>query len=342
VTPAARQAITTAAALLAVAAVPPARAYDDWARDFRLGAWAGFGVSADFSLAGSVPVAGAIGPTGVPGRDHTYDDGFVRVDGTGNAGGLTSAWGYNDASQAVGDTLLFRGTTAFSATDASRRDAGPQWGLDMAYGGTLARWGRARIGADFGFGLLPVDIRDSRTINGTARRSVHAFETGGIVLPAPGYVGPSSGIGPLIRDVASPRPDETMATTIRGTRSIDAWVYNLRLGPRAYFEIARDWALAGSAGFAAGIVVGDHFFDETVSAGPSSSARNTGRIGKTEAAYGGYADLTLYYHVSDEADLYVGARWMTMGDVRFEDANRSARLRMDNGVQLLLGIRWPF
>jgi hypothetical protein len=42
------------------------------------------------------------------GVDHFYDDGYVRVDATGNAGGQTWFWGYDTASQVQGDTIIFR------------------------------------------------------------------------------------------------------------------------------------------------------------------------------------------------------------------------------------------
>jgi hypothetical protein len=41
------------------------------------------------------------------GVDHFYDDGYVRVDATGNAGGQTWFWGYEHASQIQGDTIVF-------------------------------------------------------------------------------------------------------------------------------------------------------------------------------------------------------------------------------------------
>jgi hypothetical protein len=40
-----------------------------------------------------------------------YDDGFVFVDSSGNAGGFTWFWGYQNASQIQGDFLVFHGRT---------------------------------------------------------------------------------------------------------------------------------------------------------------------------------------------------------------------------------------
>src|SRR5688500_15228052 len=44
-------------------------------------------------------------PTGGP--NDTSGAGYVRRDRSGNAGGLPGNWGYNDASQAVGDAIEY-------------------------------------------------------------------------------------------------------------------------------------------------------------------------------------------------------------------------------------------
>ena len=50
--------------------------------------------------------------------------------------------------------------TSFSPTsETDAEESGSAFlGFDMAYGGNLWNWGRARIGWDLGFGLLPISI----------------------------------------------------------------------------------------------------------------------------------------------------------------------------------------
>src|SRR6185312_14826186 len=63
----------------------------DWTRHFRIGALAGLNIKADFKTTGTFAAA-----SGTPG---VYDDGYVLTDSTGNSGGLTGNWGYQNASQ---------------------------------------------------------------------------------------------------------------------------------------------------------------------------------------------------------------------------------------------------
>lgn len=320
-----------------------ALAYEDWTRNFRLGAWAGLNIGADFSLSGSVPLNGAnAGQAGVGGINHVYDDGYVRVDDTGNAQGVTSYWGYQNASQLSGNTLTLRSSRSFTGTDAGGKDGGPQLGLDMAYGGLWYNWGSwGRLNLEFGFGLMPIDIKDSRSTPGVFNRTVHSFNTGGILMPQAPYSGGSSGLGPVIGDVATALPDETIPGQLNGVHQIDAWLYNLRLGPQYYQDIGKKWAFSVGAGFATGIVVGSYAFDETISIGGTTGARNIGKIGKTDFLFGAYANALIYYHVIPDADLYVGVQWMTLGDSRFADSNREASLKLGSGLQILMGINWP-
>jgi len=332
-----------ALAALALVAAPRGQAYDDWMRNLRVGAWIAFGVNADFSLSGSVPVSGVNpGATGVHGVDHVYDNGFVRVDQTRNAQGYTSNWGYQDASQLSGSDLVYRATRSFTTADFERKEGGPQVGLDVAYGWTLGFWGSTRIGVEFGFGLLPIDLSDSRTLTGSLHRTVHSFDTGGILLPQAPYSGGASGVGPVIRDVATALPDETVAGEVRGSRVIDAWLYDLRLGPQLYRELGGRWAVSGGAGGTLGIVAGEYRFNERVVVEGIPGASNTGGIGRTAVNWGAYANAMLLFHTNPEADFYIGVQWMTLGETRFGDGNREGRLRMGSSLQVITGISWPF
>ena len=127
---------------------------DDWTRHFRIGALVGMNISANFSMNGTFNISGNNPAQGI------YDDGYVRVDNTGNAFGQTGYWGYDNASQLNGTTLTMSAATSFSATGKAKEDGGPLPGFEMAYGGNLWYWKHARVGWELGFGLLPINITD--------------------------------------------------------------------------------------------------------------------------------------------------------------------------------------
>ena len=146
----------------------------DWARQFRLGMQIAFNIKADFSLNGQFPISGhEVGPLGVSGADHSYDDGYVRVDQTGNAQGYTSFWGYNNASQydPATQTLSLHSARSFSYSGTAAR-ATSRVGLDVAYGGiSSAGPDTESDGVDFGW--LPIVITDRSSLSSVFQRTVH-------------------------------------------------------------------------------------------------------------------------------------------------------------------------
>src|SRR5439155_26993787 len=164
-----------------------ATAADDWTRNFRIGMTLGLNVHADFKMGGTFALSGKDpGPMGVSGANHEFDDGYVRVDETGNAQGLTSYWGYQNVSQydAGAQTLTFHTATSLCTTGTSvQRDDTPYIGFDMAYGGHITRWGRARVGWEFGVGILPISIKDTRNLPATFENANSTFDVPAGVTP---------------------------------------------------------------------------------------------------------------------------------------------------------------
>ncbi len=301
-------------------------------------------IKAQFSMSGNFAVSGSnVGPTNNPAADHFYDDGYVRVDQTTNAQGYTSFWGYRNTNQFNGGQVLMHGSTGFNLNDSgTKEDGGPQVGFDMAYGGDITRWGRAKVGWELGFSWLPIDIKDKRPLSADFTRVVHSYSSAGIDPPTPPYNGGESGIGPTIGSTATDAGTETSPGTLTGSRSIDVSMFNLRLGPTLHWDLGRHFAVEVSAGGAIGIFTGDYEFNETIVFNDGSQAVNQGRIDMSEVTYGGYASAVFLYHTIENADIYVGAQFMTLGDVNVSGMGRQAQLQMGQGVYLSAGINWPF
>jgi len=325
--------------------VPPEPLHD-WPRHFRVGALLGINLKAEFSMGGDFTVSGSQpGAPGQPAVDHAYDDGYVRVDDTGNAQGYTSYWGYQNAAQydPVAQTLTFHSAESFTASESAEGDDSPYLGLDVAYGGTIVRRGRTQIGWEFGFGFLPVAIEDKQPVDAFINRAVHTFSTGGILLPTAPYQGGSSGVGPSIPDVATALPDgDATPGTITGSRTLDVSLYVIRLGPQFHWELHPRWAVSLSAGPAVGYVDGDLKFDESIVSPDGGSASNRGHTGGSDFVFGGYVGATLLFHAEEHGDFYVGVQYMPLGSATISGGGREARLDLSGGVYFSAGINWPF
>lgn len=295
-------------------------------------------IRANFKMSGTFNISGSDPSSGI------YDDGYVRVDNTGDAGGQTSYWGYNSASQLSGSTLTMHSTKSFSASGGASDDASPYLGLDLAYGDSYWYWGGAKIGWEFGFGLLPIHIADNQPMAATVNRSVFSFNTGGIVVPTAPYNGGPSGIGPTISDAATQLPDDTVPGTVTGTRALDVMLFTARLGPSLYWDFGRHVGLYASAGPAIGFVSGELDYDETILAADGGSAHNSGHVSGGGLTFGGYVNATLVYHFVDEAaaDIYIGAQYMPMTGATISGGGREGRLDLGGQLYLTFGINWPF
>ncbi len=315
---------------------------EDWTRHFRLGALAGFNIGASFHEAGVFNVSGNNVASGI------YDDGYVLVDQTGNAGGYTSYWGYNQSSQynAAAQTLTLHSAASFTTAGSANVDGGIFPGFDLAYGDNYWYWKHARVGWELGFGLLPVSISDSHALAATINQTAYAFDTGGILMPGAPYQGGPSGQGPLLNAAGKPLsgPSSPPLGTVTGSRTLEVMLYTIRLGPTFYWDLTDRVGMSLGGGPAMGIVSGEYRYSETIVTG-ANSAQNSGHFGATDMVYGAYVNGTLLYHVQDagrNADIYIGIQYMPLGKAGFSGPGRTGQLNLDGQIYLSAGISWPF
>jgi hypothetical protein len=307
---------------------------DDWTRHFRVGGMVGLNIKADFRLE-----SGAINISGNPaGR---YGDGYVLVDQTGNAQGYTSNWGYDNASQYDGQSLTMHSASSFSTAGFKETsdDTAPP-GFDMAYGGNLWKWGRTRLGWEFGFGLMPINISDTPSLAGEVTQSSYTFDTGGIIVPDAPYQGGPSG-GPVIHDTYT-GSDTTMSPgSITDTETLDVNLYSFRLGPSAYWDVSRYVGVSVGAGPALGLVSGSLDYNQKITAN-GVTTRNKGHIDGTELIYGGYVNASAMFHLVENGDIYLGVQYMPMTEANFSGQGHKASLQLNGQVLLSVGFSWPF
>ncbi len=316
---------------------------DDWTRHFRIGAMVGMNISANFSAKGPF-----INPNP---QNGIFSDGYVRSDGKGDRTGF---WGYNTGNNnatpgnpsqydAVNQTMSMHAISAYSPVSGgnAKEDGSAFPGFDLAYGGNLWDWGQARIGWEFGFGLLPISITSRQTMTATVTNSTYMFDTTGVIIDDAPYYGTFGGEGgstlPLKPFLTTSVPGGT--ETITGSYELDAVLFTFRLGPSVYWDLNEDLGLSAGAGPALGLVTGRLKFNETVGA---STPPIHGEVDGTDVVYGGYVNATLLYHVQENGDLYLGVQYMSLGDASISGGGREGRLNLGGQVYIMAGINWPF
>lgn len=341
--------------LSALAMAATARAQEDWTRHFRIGMSFGMNMKTDFRTSGSFPVSGVSVGQAVPGQNHVYDDGFVKLDDTGNSvpnpeglpdpqgNRVTTNWGYENASQydSAAQTLTFHGTSSYSTANFSSRNDAPQLGFDMAYGGTFRRWERLAIGGEFGFNWTPFDSKDRRALSATLNQVEDVYSTGATTIPGAPYSGGFNSAGRPVIDDNPTRSVMTTPGTITGSRGLEADMFQFRIGPLIRWEMAPRWTLNGSVGGALALVDANYVFDEIISSG-TTTAPNKGKFGDLETVYGGYAGAVVMYDSGHFWEAYLGAHFLTMSDAEVTSPGRSARIDFSAAIFLTAGINWSF
>jgi hypothetical protein len=324
-------------ALVALAPVAQAQYDPDWQWHVRAGALIGLNIKANFSSSGVFNLSENLPP-------GTYDDGYVRTDQTGNAAGLTSYWGYQNASQvdAANHTLLMHQSTTFPVTTSGSGSDSPYVGGELAGGGNFWRHEQWRAGWEVGFGALPISIRNEQTLPVNVTRNTFAFDTGNIVVPTAPYNGGPSGIGPLINATGLLTGSEVQAGTFTGTQTLDATIVTVRLGPTLFWDVSRYLGLQAGLGPAIGIIPGNLKFDDTIQLPDGTAPHNSGKVSSTKTAFGGYVNAIATVHVMKNADIYFGAQYLPLGNVNFGGSGRNADLKLTGQVNFMAGINWPF
>jgi hypothetical protein len=295
---------------------------------FSFGPTFGMNFKADFNNnANPGPAAGD--------ANHTYNNGYVLVDSSGDAGGLTTYWGYQNASQVVGGAMKF---TAFQSNPSSVT-GDPQYGGELIYQRVIGSlpFLSGDWGFEAGFNFTELDLREN--LNGTAY--VDSFPLNGVLPPGAGYNGTFSGPGALLGDTTLPAFTRA-AAALTGYQKLSGQMFSLRLGPFAEWKLTHKLSLAASVGLTLAPTMVDYDFSETAILAGGGTITESGHSSKTELLYGPYVGAMLRYDLTKCWGIYVGARFQNLNDLDQSIGGRTARLDQSATVYGTAGVSWRF
>jgi hypothetical protein len=333
-------------ALSCLAETPPAKDLNRFTASARLT----FNVKVGFSDGGGLPPSSLAGPAVGNGVNRDYDDGYVRIDSEGNAGGLTWNWGYRDASQIAGDdTLRLHSSSAPSSSyDASPDEPVP--GFEVAWLRDLYAGERWAVGVKVAFGYGSLGLNDNAPVLSPVLRTTDTYSLGGIIPPGdpslPGwqYQGTAGGPGPLIGD----QPLNRTVTTVpngaltTGERQFDADLFHWKLGPWWEGLLFPRCALHLGGGLGWSVVSSEYRFNEVTTVAGVGSFSHQGRGGATDVTVGGYVEAQLHFKVTDRSAIILGAEFQSLQSVQQNLGGRRVELDIGTAWSLQAGFSFSF
>lgn len=297
----------------------------------------GFNIRASFSGLGGLPAQSDPGPA-TGGVDHFYDDGFNRVDSSGNNGGQTWFWGYQSGSQLPGNDTIVMSSSSAAPGRISDVNDDPQYGAELSWFYPLDDDGAYRWGIEGAAGLVRLRFHERGSLAGDVTRVEDVYALNGTIPPAPPYAGTFAGPGPVIGDT----PTRTIATLpgaalTAGRYGLDADAYTVRLGLRYESPFNDRIALHFGAGFSGAFVDSEFTFQETTIVSGGAPILRSGTQSETGFLAGGYAGAGLTFQVTGRLAIFAGAQYERLSGFDQRIGGKKARLDLEDAIFVTVG-----
>jgi hypothetical protein len=298
-------------------------------------------IKADFKHLGDFPATGSDPGPAVPGVNHNYDDGYNRVDITGNNhGGFegTWYWGYDHAGQISGDTVAMHSSSWGAGGHSGGNSDDPQHGVELVVGRELQRWKHCAWGIDGGLGFYDVTMDDHRPVVTGRTLVTDTYTLNGNVAPMPPYNGTYSGPGSIIGDTPTRTTSvDSTGAVIFGSRRFAARLFCFKVGPYLEFPLDERLTLALRGGLAVVNVTSDFSYNETtIISGVETTG--SGHGSGSDILIGGYVTGTLSYALNDRFSVFAGAQFQDVGQYTQSLNGRQAVLDLGRATSVVLGL----
>jgi len=304
-----------------------------------------FNVKADFM---HLATPANPGPgVGVHAGDHVYDDGYVKVDESGNAGNATWNWGFQKPSSVVGTSLELHSSRSPADGLTQRKSDEPQSGFEVSYGRVLKSvdvCGKPmRLGLLGAFGMTFLDIRNSSSITGATTGVKDTYDLSGLpLIPNAPYAGSTPVLGGplplLLPDAPTARTPVNVAATATERMKVSGNLYGLKVGPFAEFPVSDAVSVQVQGGFAALLADGEFAWSEEISTGGAG----TGSASKNAWRYGGFVEGQVNVALGRNWSAFAGAGWQNVGNYSVQAGSKAVKVKLDSAISGFAGLSYSF
>ena len=325
-------------------------AQEDETNRLYLSARLGFRISARFSAPSTLPLPIAASRKTPEGGTYNYDDGYVLTDSSGNFGGQTWYWGYdNSAKQISGNNILLSRSTLANGSPSVTLGDDVSYGAELVYRHLLSPAEHANLGFEFAINYLNVSVSDSSALSANLTRTTYPFPfapgtTPPLATPAAPYQGSSEGPGFVIGDTPGAPTVTAVAggASVLGHRQFDADLWGFRVGPYVEAPLGSGFKVSFSGGVASAWVNGHASWNETASIGGVNGDPVSGSGHAGQMRFGGYAAGDVSWQFAQRWSVVAGAQYQTLGNFNHSYGGREVVLNLSHSVFATLGVSFNF
>lgn len=311
-----------------------------------------FNITAKYSGLG-----GSLNPNnpGLYGHNSQYDNGYVGVDSSGNAGGQTWNWGYANANQQVNpaNSTIEMDRNTGSSQSSSQNVTMP--GFEMEYSHDLIVKPNYHIGVEGALNFSMADIKHSSSFQSTISSNANFYGYTPGTLP-PGYNG-GSGVAPyngtfdgpgfLLNSAGSGSSVlGTSSATIVQTDDTKVYATGIRLGPTFTYSFGRfhpvDLHISG--GLAVDWLHVNESWTQTINGDKTPTKQGgtytTGGGNNDAILPGGYISTAVDYRFADHWAVSGGLQWEDLGTYNHNFQGHTVSLDMSKSLYFTLGVNY--
>ena len=313
-----------------------------------------FNVQVGFKNAGAFAARTDPGPATGASFDRTYDDGFNRVDISGNNHGngyanTTWYWGYDSASQILPSTSnpqsVVMHSSSSSGTYLNDRNDDRQPGVEFSYNRELLRRDHWRAGLEGVFGYTDLTVEDNGAYITEVSQIADSFSvpvsSSGQYLPPPSRTATFDGPGSVISSSPS-RTTSSAQGQVTGNRRFRADLFGFRFGPYFELPIGKKAAFDLSGGLALMYVSSDFSFNESIAVAGLSSYDSAASGSHQQWRVGGYAAGAFSYAITSRWSAFAGAQFQDLGKYTHTEGSRQAVLDLTQAIFVTIGLSYSF
>jgi hypothetical protein len=314
----------------------------------------GFNIGARFKNPGRINFGTVNRETGDPNPAHThdkynYEDGYVLTDTSGNAGGYTTYWGFDNPSQVSppatpNNHLALSRTTSADAMSSPWKDADPSVGGELVYRrelGTFPKLLDMRWGVEAAGNYANININDHSSFTGQVTRRTDTYVPYPDTMITDPANGTFDGPGHFLNDTPIGSAFSGAAAMISGTRKIDAGMWGFRLGPYAEIPLTKRINASLSGGFAGAWLDVDASWNETLSVG-AVQYPFSGHGHDSALRFGYYLAANAEYQFNEDWSLVGGVQYQSLSDYQKAIAGRDVEINLRNSIFVTLGLSYRF